>query len=179
MDSLLGAQIGVIGASDATAQELEHARAVGLGLARSGALLITGGLGGVMLAACEGAHQGAGSTVGILPGCDRAQANDHVDVAIPTGMGELRNGLIVRCCEALIAIGGGWGTLSEIALALRAGRPVVGLESWDLPELESSMRRVEDPDQAVTLALEFAVSFRAHPSPVSGAPPTLANECPR
>ena len=89
-----------------------------------------------MEAACRGARQAGGTTVGILPGVDRGEANEFVDVAIPTGMGEARNALVVRAADALIAVGGGYGTLSEIALALKAGKRVVGVGSWDIDGVE-------------------------------------------
>ena len=95
-----------------------------------------GGLGGVMEAACRGAKDAGGTTVGILPGTDRAAANPFVDVAVATGLGEARNALVVRAADAVIAIGGGYGTLSEIALALKAGKRVVGLETWDVEGVE-------------------------------------------
>lgn len=129
--------IGVIGAARADQDECALAREVGRQLALRGAVLVCGGLGGVMEAACAGAHDGGGLTVGLLPGDERAAANPFVDVAIATGLGELRNGLIVRAVDALVAVGGEWGTLSEIALALETGRVVVGLGSWDLPRKAS------------------------------------------
>jgi uncharacterized protein (TIGR00725 family) len=93
---------------------------------------VTGGLGGIMASASRGAASAGGVVVGLLPGSDRAAANEWVSVAIPTGLGELRNGLIVRACDAVIAVGGGYGTLSEIALALKAGKRVVGVGSWEI-----------------------------------------------
>jgi uncharacterized protein (TIGR00725 family) len=102
-----------------------------------------------MEAACRGAKDGGGTTVGILPGTDRGEANEFVDVAIPTGLGEARNALVVRAADALIAVGGGYGTLSEIALALKAGKRVVGLGSWDIDGVE----RVDTPEAAVEAVL--------------------------
>jgi uncharacterized protein (TIGR00725 family) len=124
--------VAVVGPGEASAEESAQARAVGAGLAQRGAIVITGGLGGVMAAACWGASQNGGTTVGILPGTDRTAANQWVAIAIATGLGELRNGLIVRASDALIAIGGAYGTLSEVALALKTGVPVVGLGTWQL-----------------------------------------------
>ncbi len=95
-------------------------------------MLVCGGLGGVMEAASRGAKGAGGTTVGMLPGSDRRAANRFIDVAIATGLGEVRNALVVRSADALVAVGGGFGTLSEIALALRAGTPVVGLGTWEL-----------------------------------------------
>ena len=122
-------RIGVIGSHDCTEREASLAHEVGLRLARAGAIVVTGGLGGVMRHACHGAVEGEGFTVGILPGADAAEANEYVIVPIATAMGEMRNALVVRASQALIAIGGGWGTLSELALARRTGVPVVGLAS--------------------------------------------------
>lgn len=123
--------VAVVGASRASAQEESAAEAVGRGLGEAGAIVVCGGRGGVMEAACRGAKAGGGTTVGILPGTSRAEANPHVDIALATGLGELRNGLVVRAADALVAIGGAFGTLSEVALALQAGKTVVGLE-WEL-----------------------------------------------
>jgi uncharacterized protein (TIGR00725 family) len=123
--------VGVVGPGEATAEEASAAEAVGRALAERGAMVVCGGLGGVMEAACRGARAGGGWTVGILPGADRAAANPHVDVAVATGLGEARNALVVRAADALVAIGGGWGTLSEIALALKTGIPVVGVGTWE------------------------------------------------
>ena len=102
-----------------------------------------------MEAACRGAQASGGATVGILPGLDRSEANAHVDVAIATGLGEARNALVVRAADAVIAIGGGYGTLSEIALALKAGKRVVGLRTWDVEGVEA----VETPEAAVEAVL--------------------------
>jgi uncharacterized protein (TIGR00725 family) len=105
-----------------------------------------------MEAACRGAKEAGGTTVGILPGHDRADANPYVDVAIATGFGEARNALVVRAAHALIAVGGEYGTLSEIALALKARKPVVGLDSWDLDPVV----RADDATAAVRQALDLA-----------------------
>lgn len=124
--------VAVVGPSQADREEIATARMVGAGLARAGAVVVTGGRGGVMAAACQGAAEAGGTTVGILPGTDRAEANQWVTVAIPTGLGELRNGLIARTADVMIAVGGAYGTLSEIALALKIGIPVLGISSWDI-----------------------------------------------
>lgn len=116
--------------------------------------MVCGGLGGVMKAACRGAKTAGGLTVGILPGSDRAAANAFVDVAVPTGLGEARNALVVRAADALIAVGGGYGTLSEIALALKAGKRVVGLDSWDI----DGMVAAADPRAAVAAVLEDSLT---------------------
>jgi uncharacterized protein (TIGR00725 family) len=112
-------------------------------------VVVCGGLGGAMEAACRGASEAGGTTVGILPGSDRAAANRYVDVAIPTGLGEARNVLVVRAADALVAVGGGYGTLSEIALALKAGKRVVGLGSWGIDGVEAA----HTPGDAATAAL--------------------------
>ena len=128
--------MAVVGPGDASEEEIAAAEAVGRGLARSGAVLVCGGLGGVMPAASRGAAEAGGTTVGILPGTDRAAGNEWLTVAIPTGLGELRNGLVIRASDAVIAVGGAYGTLSEIALALKTGTPVIGLNSWDIEGVE-------------------------------------------
>ena len=126
--------VAVIGASRARAQDLDEARAAGRRLAELGAVVVTGGRGGVMAAACQGAKEGGGTTVGLLPGLDRSDANAWVDVALPTGLGEMRNALVARAAQAVVAVGGAWGTLAEIALARAAGTPVFGIGSWELGE---------------------------------------------
>ena len=144
-------QVAVCGPGDVAAPGAEE---VGTLLARAGAVLVCGGLGGTMEAACRGARAEGGVTVGLLPGADRAAANAFVSVPIATGLGELRNGLIVRTADAVIAIGGppSMGTLSEIALALRAGTRVVGLGTWDIEGVATA----SSPEEAVTLALSSA-----------------------
>lgn len=130
------AYVAVVGAGDATAEQEATAQEVGALLAARGATVVTGGLGGVMAAASRGAADAGGTTLGLLPGTDRAAANPWVTVAVATGMGELRNGLVVRAADVVIAVGGEYGTLSEIALALKAGRRVVGIGSWDVDGVE-------------------------------------------
>lgn len=143
--------MAVVGAGEGAAQAaLDDAENVGAELARRGAVVVCGGLGGVMQAACRGAVHAGGTTLGILPGNDRAAANPWVTVAVATGLGELRNGLVVRASDAVIAIAGEFGTLSEIALALKAGRRVVGLGTWEI----RGVRVAADPVSAVALALE-------------------------
>jgi uncharacterized protein (TIGR00725 family) len=107
-----------------------------------------------MEAACRGARREGGLTVGILPGSDRAAANPHVAVAIATGLGELRNGLVVRASDAVIAVGGEFGTLSEIAFALKLGKRVVGLSTWELPRRPDPILRARSAAEAVQLALQ-------------------------
>jgi uncharacterized protein (TIGR00725 family) len=142
--------VAVCGASEATRSQLDAAREVGKLLAESGAIVINGGLGGVSDAASEGAARAGGTVVGILPGVDRDGANPHLTISLPTGMGQARNVLIVTAAESVIAIGEGWGTLSEVATARRLGRSVVALDSWSVKGLES----VSTPAEAVKRALE-------------------------
>ncbi len=144
--------VAVVGPGEATPAQEAAAQEVGGALARAGAVLVSGGHGGVMAAACRGAAQGGGVTVGILPGPDRRAANEWVAVAIPTGLGELRNGLIVRAADAVIAVGGAYGTLSEVALALKTGVPVIGLGTWAIDGIEPAT----SAQAAVALALERA-----------------------
>jgi uncharacterized protein (TIGR00725 family) len=125
------------------------AEEVGRLLARRGAVVVCGGLGGVMEAACRGARIEHGVAVGILPGPDRRAANPHVSVAVATGLGEARNALVVRAADALIAVGGAYGTLSEIALALKAGKRVIGLGTWEI----EGVKRADGPEAAVDAAL--------------------------
>ena len=141
--------VAVCGASEATETQLAAAKEVGRLLAEAGAVIINGGLGGVSTAASEGASAAGGVVVGILPDAHRAGANQFLTVALPTGMGQARNVLIVTAAQSVIAIGGGWGTLSEIAIAKRLGRPVVTLDSWPISGLES----VATPAEAVRMAL--------------------------
>jgi len=137
--------VAVIGKGEPDPALEEAAEAIGAGLAKAGVTVVCGGLEGVMAAACRGAKGHGGRTVGILPGSDPAAANPWVDIAIPTGFGEARNALVVRSGEAVIAIGGGYGTLSEIAFALKASTRVIGLETWEIPGIEVA----DSPDDAV------------------------------
>ena len=148
--------IAVIGTSRASAQQEATAERVGAELARAGALVICGGGPGVMLAASRGAAQAGGTVIGILPGDDRSAANEFVSFALATGLGELRNGLIVRSCDAAIAVGGAYGTLSEIGLALAQGVPVVGLGTWPIDGIEHH----DDPVEAVARVLDLARARR-------------------
>jgi uncharacterized protein (TIGR00725 family) len=144
----------VVGPGEAGSDVVAAAESVGRELARRGAVVVCGGLGGAMEAACRGAKEAGGTTVGLLPGVDRTQANPYVDVAVATGLGEGRNALVVRTADALVAVGGGYGTLSEIALALRAGKRVVGLGSWKI----RGMEHAESPAAAAAAALAGAPS---------------------
>ena len=146
--------VAVVGGGSCSPQEKVAAAEIGALLARAGAVIVCGGLSGIMEAACRGARNEGGLTVGILPGSDRSAANPHVAVAIATGLGELRNGLVVRASDALIAVGGEFGTLSEIAFALKLGKRVVGLGTWDLTRRSDAILRASSPEDAVRLALD-------------------------
>ena len=155
-------QIAVLGAAECGERLRRTAFATGEALGRAGACLICGGRGGVMEAASRGARSAGAVTVGILPGSDAraSPANDAVSLALYTGMGQARNLSVVLSAAAAIAIGGGWGTLSEIALALKHRIPVVALESWSLSRpdgrTEPLLRAAGSPREAVQLALEIA-----------------------
>ncbi|MDQ3679791.1 MAG: TIGR00725 family protein [Actinomycetota bacterium] len=144
------AYVAVVGAGEASPAAESEAETVGRLLAERGAVVVCGGLGGVMAAACRGAKSAGGTTVGILPGSDRSEANPWVDVAVPTGMGEARNAVVVRTVDAVVAVAGGYGTLSEMALALRLGRPVVTLGGWEI----DGVQLARDPSDAVHRALD-------------------------
>lgn len=137
--------IAVIGSGQATVQEIRLAEAVGKEIARRGAVLVCGGLGGVMEAACRGAAAGGGLTVGILPGDSRLTANPYVQISIVTGLGHARNVIVVKSAQAVIAVGGSYGTLSEVGHALQNGIPVVGLHTW-------SLAREKIPDKNIITA---------------------------
>jgi uncharacterized protein (TIGR00725 family) len=142
-------RIGVIGGSRASATHLELAERVGRLIAKSGAILVCGGLSGVMEAACRGAKQAGGMTIGILPGGNASDANAFVDIPIATGMGYTRNALVVMNADALIAVDGSYGTLSEIAYACVHGKRIIGLDSWDIKGMEPAAT----PEEAVEMAL--------------------------
>ena len=131
--------VSVAGSPAASNAELRAAFEVGRLLARRRVAVACGGLGGVMEEACRGAREGGGMTIGFLPGDDPTEANPYVDVAIPTGLGENRNFLVARAGEGLIAIGAGLGTLSEMAFALKTGRRVAGIGSWDLERVRAGI----------------------------------------
>src|SRR3954454_1529127 len=141
--------VAVVGASTATPAEAAVAEEVGAGLASAGAVVVTGGLGGVMEAACRGARAVRGVALGLLPGDDRSAANGGVSVAVATGLRELRNGLVVRTSDAVVAIGGGAGTLSELGFALKLGRPVIGIGTFAI----EGVVQVASAAEAAELAL--------------------------
>jgi uncharacterized protein (TIGR00725 family) len=144
--------VAVIGASNATAWELATAEELGRRLAQEGCVLVCGGLGGVMDAAARGCEAGGGISIGILPGVDRDPASPHLTVALATGFGEARNAIVARSADAVIAVGGEFGTLSELALALKMRTPVIGLGTWALgrDDLDRDpIVRAETADEAI------------------------------
>jgi len=153
--------IAIIGGSDCTPEEARLAEEVGRELARKGAVIICGGLGGIMEAACKGASAEGGLTIGILPGGSRQMANQYVQIPIVTNLGEARNVIIVKSAGAVIAIGGGYGTLSEIGHALRNDIPVIGLNTWSLSrngQPDNSIVLAQNPADAVNKALNIIAS---------------------
>lgn len=145
------AMIAVIGSGSADAKSLSRAEKIGRLIAKSGAVLVCGGLGGVMEAAAKGAKAEGGTTVGILPQGDTDRTNPYIDIPVATGFGEGRNVIIVRTADALIAVGGEFGTLSEIALALKMGKAVIGLDTWDINEVV----KASNEEEAVTKAIRL------------------------
>ena len=142
--------IGVIGAGDCSEDVYKLAEQVGERIAQAGAVLVCGGLGGVMEAASKGAKKEGGTTVGILPGIDKSDANSYIDFPIVTGLGEGRNLLVIRNSDVVIALPGEYGTLSEIGFCLALGKPIIGLSTWDISE---DIIKAKDAEDAVKLAL--------------------------
>ncbi len=151
MNAMIKKIIGVIGAGLCDSHIYENAKLVGSLIAMKGGIVVTGGLGGVMEAASMGAKLKGGITVGIIPQTTKGEANRYVDIPIVTGMGEARNIIIVRTADVLIAIGGEYGTLSEIAFALKMGKPVIGLNTWDI----KGIIEATSPEDAVEKAFSF------------------------
>lgn len=149
-------QIAVIGRGDCSGAEYARAEAVGRLIAESGAIICCGGLFGVMETACRGAQEAGGTTVGILPGT--GDGNPYLDVVIRTGMDHARNVILILSADAVIAVGGGYGTLSEIAIALKTERPIFGLFTWDI----EGVRGCATPEEAVSLAVR--AGRPSHPS---------------
>ena len=148
--------IAVCGAGEASDDEAAWAEEIGRRLAEAGAIVVCGGLSGVMDAAARGASSAGGLAVGLLPNSDRDGASRHLSVALPLGMGEARNALLVRVADAVVAVGGGWGTLSEIAVAMKMGTRVVALQTWDISHEGAGVGgpiRVSTPEEAVAAAL--------------------------
>ena len=150
--------ISVIGAANSDQETARLAEEVGKLIAEKGAVLVCGGLGGVMTAVSKGAREAGGVTVGILPGTDRTEANPHLTIALATGLGYARNALVVQAGDAVIAVGGEFGTLSEIGFALQFGKPVIGLNTWELNRkgLKDSIVAVKSPKEAVEKAFQLA-----------------------
>lgn len=154
--------IGVIGSSEVNEKIARIAFEVGKEIASRGGILVCGGLGGIMENAARGAKEGGGLTIGILPGDSPHEANPYIDIAIPTGMGEARNIIIIRTVRVVIAISGEYGTLSEIGFALRLGKPVIGLYSWELAKAGKKIPAVipvRTAGEAVEKAISIARSF--------------------
>ena len=149
--------VAVVGPADADAAVLDGARQIGAGLAKAGAVVVTGGLGGVMQAAAYGAKSEGGLVVGILPGRDADAANASVDLALPTGLGEARNAIVAHSAAVVVAVGGSWGTLSEIAIARRNGTPVISWRGWrvDGVPAEDDVTQVATPDDAIRAAVSL------------------------
>jgi uncharacterized protein (TIGR00725 family) len=149
--------IGVIGGRQCSKKEAKLAEEVGRQLAKRGAVLVCGGLGGIMKAACKGASAEGGTTIGIIPGNDRQTANPYIQIPIVTGLGEARNVIVVKSAQAVIAVGGSYGTLSEISYALKNGIPVIGLNTWSLARdgrQDKSIITAKSPAEAVAKALD-------------------------
>ena len=156
--------IAVVGANQAAPEILALAERAGRAVAQAGAVLICGGLGGCMAAACRGAHAGGGLTIGILPGNDAATVNPDVDIVMPTNMGVMRNLLIILSADAVVAINGGLGTLSEIAVALQHKKAVFGIDTWAVDAKRSGGAAVTPcatPEEAVAKAVEAARKGKA------------------
>ena len=150
--------IAVIGGNQCSPQEAQLAEEVGRELARQGAILVCGGLGGVMEAACRGASSEGGITIGILPGDSRQAANRYVQIPIVTGLGYARNLAVVKSAQAVIAINGSYGTLSEISHALQSGIPVIGINTWSLSindQQDKSIIPAQNAVEAVNKALSL------------------------
>ena len=145
--------IGVIGAANASEEEKRTSEEVGVLIAKGDCFLLCGGMGGVMEAACRGAKSAGGTTIGILPGPEASSANRFIDIPIVTGMGEARNVIVAKSSHSIIAIGGSFGTLSEISFALKSGIPVIGLDTWDVSE---EIIKCETPEQAVRTAFKLS-----------------------
>jgi len=152
--------VSVIGAGSCTPEQTQLAQEVGRLLGESGVVLVCGGRSGVMEAACRGAQQAGGITIGLLPGSDVSDGNPYLTVGLPTGLGHARNLLVALAGSSVIAIGGGAGTLSEIGLALKAGRRVIALKSWSATDSKGDLAPVLEshvPEEAVALALSKEV----------------------
>ena len=152
--------IGVLGASACNDEQYAFAESVGAAIAKAGATVVCGGLSGTMEAVCKGARSSGGKTIGILPGTSTDDANEFVDIPIATGMGVVRNAIIVRTADVLIALDGAEGTLSEIALAMNIGKHVIAARSWEFLNQKNLPTKllhfVDTPEDAVKEAVEHA-----------------------
>lgn len=151
--------VAVCGSAAEEEPACSRAEEIGRLLAREGAVVLCGGLTGVMEAVSRGARAEGGLTVGLLPSEDRGDANEYVDIAIPLGLGEVRNALLVRACDVMIALTGEYGTLSEIGFALKIGKPVIGIDTWRLSnrgERVAAVIEAGSPEEAVHRALAAA-----------------------
>jgi uncharacterized protein (TIGR00725 family) len=169
-------QISVIGASEGEPEVLKDAEAVGRRIAEGGGVLVCGGLTGVMEAASRGAAEAGGMVVAVLPTLEPADANPYVTYAVATGIGHARNLAVVASGDAVIAVGGEWGTLSEIAFARKLERPVVALDSWPLRNragTDLGITEARTPEEAVKAALSSAVSEESSPERTEAADSTL------
>jgi uncharacterized protein (TIGR00725 family) len=169
-------QISVIGASEGEPEVLRDAEAVGRGIAEGGAVLVCGGLTGVMEAASRGAAEAGGTVVAVLPTLEPADANPYVTYAVATGIGHARNLAVVASGDAVIAVGGEWGTLSEIAFARKLERPVVALDSWPLRNragTDLGITEARNPEEAVRAALSNAVAEESSADRTEAADSTL------
>jgi uncharacterized protein (TIGR00725 family) len=155
----MAAYIGVVGPADADEVLSDIAYEVGRRLAAAGAVVLCGGLGGVMAAAARGVSAGGGTSIGLLPGADRSAAAPDLSVVLATGLGELRNGLLVSAADGLLAVGGSWGTVNEVALAVRLGKPVVSVAGWQVSdaagETVAGIHQAASPGEAVGLLLSL------------------------
>ena len=155
--------IAVIGGSECCTEEAALAEQVGREIAGRGATLVCGGLGGIMAAACRGANAEGGMTIGILPGSEPTAANKDVKLSVATGLGHARNFMVVQAAQAVIAIGGEYGTLSEIAIALKLHIPVIGLNTWSLVKkgkMDNSIILADDAADAVAEAIKHALKVK-------------------
>ena len=151
--------IAVIGESTASSENAILAEEVGRLLAKANVTIVCGGQGGVMKSVCKGAKESGGTTIGILPGLDSLDSNEYIDIPICTGLGNGRNLLVTRAGEAIIAIGGAYGTLSEIGLALSESKPVIGLNTWSLlkdEKMDCGIIVADSPEKAVKIAISQA-----------------------
>jgi len=145
--------IGVVGAGNCSKKMKATAEEIGRAIAEKGGVLVCGGLGGIMEGAAKGAKKADGITIGILPGNRRDEANKYIDYAIPTGIGEARNLVVIKTADAVVALPGKYGTLSEMAFCLKLGKPLVTMAAWNISE---DIERFDDPEEAVNRAFEMA-----------------------